>query len=160
MHLAIWKSAVQAHPGRHQPTHRPQAPQQYDDVIMGAMTYQITSITIVYSTVYSDADQGKHQSSVSLAFVRGIHRRPVNSPHRWPVTRKIFPFHGAIMRTVQLPANQFDGVHKCLFHCSINLASHDFPSNAFVFEMRRCGCSSRLTMMARINRTVRNVSWC
>ena len=46
----------------------------YDDVIMGAMASQITSLTIVYSTVYSGADQSKHQSSASLAFVRGIHR--------------------------------------------------------------------------------------
>ena len=60
------------------------------DVIMDAMASQITSLTIVYSTVYSDADQRKHQSSASLAFVRGIHRGPVNSPHKWPVTRKYF----------------------------------------------------------------------
>ena len=46
----------------------------YTDVIMGAMASQITSLTIVYSTVYSGADQRKHQSSASLAFVRGIHR--------------------------------------------------------------------------------------
>ena len=39
---------------------------------MGAIASQITSLTIVYSTVYSDADERKHQSSVSLAFVRGI----------------------------------------------------------------------------------------
>ena len=58
----------------------------YSDVIMGAIASQITSLTIVYSTVYSDADQRKHQSSASLAFVRGIHRGPVNSPHKWPVT--------------------------------------------------------------------------
>ena len=51
-----------------------------NDVIMGAIASQITSLTIVYSTVYSDVDQRKHQSSASLAFVRGIHRRPVNSP--------------------------------------------------------------------------------
>ena len=57
----------------------------YDAVIVGAMASQITSRTIVYSTVYSDADQRKHQSSASLAFVRGIHRGPVNSPHKWPV---------------------------------------------------------------------------
>ena len=69
----------------------------YDDVIMGAMASQITSLTIVYSTVYSDADQRKHQSSAPLAFVRGIHRGPVNSPHKWPVTRKMFPFHDVIM---------------------------------------------------------------
>ena len=64
---------------------------------MGTMVSQITSITIVYSTVYSDADQRKHQSSTSLAFVWGIHRGPVNSPHKWPVTRKMFPFDDVIM---------------------------------------------------------------
>ena len=57
----------------------------YNHVIMGAIASQITSLTIVYSIVYSDADQIKHQSSASLAFVRGIHRGPVNSPHKWPV---------------------------------------------------------------------------
>ena len=64
----------------------------YDDVIMAAIASQITSLMIVYSTVYSDADQRKHQSAASLAFVWGIHRGPVNSPRKWPVTRKMFPF--------------------------------------------------------------------
>ena len=62
----------------------------YNDVIM--ITSQITSLTIIFSTVYLDTDQRKNQSSASLAFVRGIHQRPVNSPHKWPVTRKMFPF--------------------------------------------------------------------
>ena len=57
---------------------------------MSAMASQINSLTIVYSTVYSGADQRKHQSSASLAFVREIHRWPVNSPHKGPVTRKMF----------------------------------------------------------------------
>ena len=57
---------------------------------MRTMASQITSLTIVYSAVYSGADQRKHQSSASLAFVRGIHQWPVNSPHKWPVTRKSF----------------------------------------------------------------------
>ena len=53
---------------------------------------------IVYSAVYSGADQRKHQSSVSLAFVLGIHRGPVNSPLKRPViTRKMFPFDDIIM---------------------------------------------------------------
>ena len=65
---------------------------------MGAIASQITSLTINYSTVYSGAAQIKHQSSASLAFVRGIHRRPVNSPHKWPVTRTMFPFDDVIMR--------------------------------------------------------------
>ena len=59
---------------------------------MGTTVSQITSLTIVYSTVYSGADQRKHQSSASLAFVRGIHRWPVNSPHKGLVTRKMLPF--------------------------------------------------------------------
>ena len=71
----------------------------YSDAIMSAMASQITSITIVYSAVHSGADQRKHQSSASLAYVRGIHRGPVNSPHKWPVTRKNFPFDDVIMMT-------------------------------------------------------------
>ena len=65
-------------------------PSHYDGVIMDAIASQITSLTIVYSIVYSGADQRKHQSSASLAFARGIHRWPVNSPHKGPVTRKCF----------------------------------------------------------------------
>ena len=64
---------------------------------MGAMASQITSHTIVYSTVYSGADERKHQSYASLAFLRGIHRSPVNSPHNGPVTRKMFPFDDVIL---------------------------------------------------------------
>ena len=64
---------------------------------MDTVASQITSLTVVYSTVYSGADQRKHQSSPSLAFVWGIHRGPVNSPHKWPVTRKMFPFDDVIM---------------------------------------------------------------
>ena len=69
----------------------------YNDVTMSKIASQITSLTIVYSTVYSGPDQTKHQTSASLAFVRGIHRGPVNSPHKWPVTRKMFPFDDVIM---------------------------------------------------------------
>ena len=71
--------------------------EHYGDVMMDTIASQITSPTIVFSTVYSDADQTKHQSSASLAFVRGIHRGPGNSPHKWPVTRKMFPFNDVIM---------------------------------------------------------------
>ena len=69
----------------------------YDDAIMGTMASQITSLTIVYSTVHLGVDQSRHQSSASLAFVRGIHRGPVNSPHKGSVTRKMFPFDDVIM---------------------------------------------------------------
>ena len=64
---------------------------------MGAMASQITSLMIVYLTVYSGTDQRKHQSSASLAFVLVIHRWPLNSPHKWLVTRKMFPFDDVIM---------------------------------------------------------------
>ena len=69
----------------------------YGDVKMSAMVSQITRLTIVYSAVYSGADQRKHQSSASQAFVMGIHRWPVNSRHKGPVTRKMFPFEDVIM---------------------------------------------------------------
>ena len=68
----------------------------YCNVILGAMESQITKLTIVYSTIHSGAYK-KHRSSASLAFVRGIHRWPVNSPHKWPVTRKMFPFDDVVM---------------------------------------------------------------
>ena len=64
---------------------------------MVAMASQITSLTIVHSTVYSNVDQRKHQSSAPLAFVRGIHRWPVNSSHKLSDTRKRFAFGDVIM---------------------------------------------------------------
>ena len=70
---------------------------------MGSMASQITCLTIVYSAIYSGADEGKHQSSASLAFVRGIHPWPVNSPQKRPVTRKMFPFDDVIMHMLRSP---------------------------------------------------------
>ena len=69
----------------------------YSDVIMSVMVSQITGVSIIYSTHCSCTDQRKYQSSASLAFVRGIHRSPVNSPHKGPVTQKMFPFDDIIM---------------------------------------------------------------
>ena len=65
---------------------------------MDIMASQITSLTIAFSTFYSGADQRKHQSSASLAFVRGIHWWPVNTPHKWPVTLNFFPFDDVILK--------------------------------------------------------------
>ena len=74
---------------------------------------------IVYSTFYSGADQRMHKSSASLAFVKGIHRWPVNSPQKGPVTRKRFPFDDVILR-----------------HPPITIFHHDIKSmeNAFWFH--------------------------
>ena len=76
---------------------------------MTMLASQITSLPVVCSIVYSDVNQRKHQSSASLAFVREIHRGPVNFPHKWPVTRKMFPFDDVIMLIVyNLPYVIFD----------------------------------------------------
>ena len=64
---------------------------------MSAMASQITGVSSVCSTICSGADQRKHQSSASLAFARGIHLCPVDSLHKAPVTRKMFPFDDFIM---------------------------------------------------------------
>ena len=69
----------------------------YNDVIMSAMGYQITDVSTVCTTGCSGADQRKHQSSGLLAFAKGIHRWPLNSPQIGPLTRKIFSFHDVIM---------------------------------------------------------------
>ena len=72
----------------------------HSDVIMSTMASQITSLTTVCWTVYSGADQRKHQSSASLVVVRGIHRWPVTSPNKGPVTRKMLPYDDATMQLV------------------------------------------------------------
>ena len=70
----------------------------YSDVIMSAMASQMTGVLIVCLNVCSVADQRKHQSSMLVAFVRGIHRWLVNSPHKGPVARKMFSFDDVIMK--------------------------------------------------------------
>ena len=96
-------------PSRHSANHH------YNDIIMGMMASQITSLMIVYSTIYSGTDQREHQSSMSLAFVRGIHRWPVNSLHKGPVTQKMFPFVDIIMHKVK---HSFPKCRKICFQWS------------------------------------------
>ena len=67
---------------------------------MGAMASQTTGVSFVCWAVCSGADQRKHQSSTSLAFVKGIHQWPVDSPHKSPVKRKMFPFDDVVMYTL------------------------------------------------------------
>ena len=90
---------------------------------MGAIASQITSLAIVYSAFYSGADQRKHQSSASLAFVRGIHRGPVNSPHKWPETRKMFPFDDVIM-IIRFTSWQLN-LYICIFMYLFRIIVHD-----------------------------------
>ena len=70
-------------------------------------------LAIVYSNVYSGVDQRKHQSSTSLAFMRAIHQWTVNSPHKGPVTRKIFSFDDVIIYWCQKQASQL-GISNCI----------------------------------------------
>ena len=78
---------------------------------MGVRASQFTSLAIVHSTVYSDADQGKHQSSASLAFANGIHRGPVNSPHKLRVTGLCaWNSPGTREFPAQMASNAFDDV--------------------------------------------------
>ena len=79
---------------------------------MGVIASQITSLMVVYSTVYPDVNQRKHQSSASLAFVREIHRGLVNSPHRGPVTRQMFSFDDVIMTPEVCTMAYYAAIHN------------------------------------------------
>ena len=72
----------------------------YRDINMSVMASQITSVSNVCSAHCPGADQRKHQGSASLAFVSGIHRWPVDSPHKGPVTRKMLAFDDVFMNYV------------------------------------------------------------
>ena len=106
--------------------------EHYTGVIMSAIASQITSLTIVYSAVYSGADQRTYQSSASLAFVWGIHWWLVNSPHKGPVARKTFPFDDVIMITAisqTTSLNAFSWVIGILIQISLNFLPRDPMNN-------------------------------
>ena len=119
----------------------------------GAMAFQITSLTIVYLAVYSDTDQRKHQSSTSLSFVRGIRRGPVNSPHKWLVTRKMFPFHDVIM---WMNALSF-WVCVCQQDVSKLETSNYIPQ--YLWDVITCPCPWYL-LLAHKSLFVVNSKWC
>ena len=103
----------------------------YSDVIMGAIASQMTNLTIVFSTIYSDADQRKHQSSASLAIVRGIH-----SPHKGPVTRKLFPFDDVIVHI------SFLTIYNTTFYGLGLISQTIFHRNSNLIEIQFCCYSS------------------
>ena len=102
---------------------------------MSAMTSQITSLSTIYSTVYSVADQIKHQSSVSLAFAREIHRWPVTSPHKGPVTRKMLPFDDVIMNFESSRYSRLCMVYSiclpCVWNACLSSAHHYRGENLY-----------------------------
>ena len=75
----------------------------YNDVIMSAVEPEITGVSIVCSTVCSGAHQRKH-----LAFVRGIHRWLVDSPHKGSVTRKCFHLMTSLCKDALVPVQHLN----------------------------------------------------
>ena len=87
----------------------------YSDVIMIAMVSQITGVVMVFSTVCWGADQRKHQSSASLAFVRGMHWWPVYSPHKGRVNGSIWWRHhdNSVVKIQNEKIGSFDRGDQC-----------------------------------------------
>ena len=127
--LPIYAPDVISYEGRCQKTEM-LAKYHYVDVIMTMLVSQITSLTVVYSIVYSGVNQRKHQSSASLAFVREIHQGPVNFPHKWPVTRKMFPFDDVIM-----PCHKIELYYECTPIVAYNITSLIQNDNSRVFDV-------------------------
>ena len=111
---------------------------------MGPMASQMTSLTIVYTAIYSGADQRKHQSSVSLAFLRGIHRGPVNSPHKWPITEKMFPFDDVIMQPFHLSTLEKWLLFSIISQIQVGLVH--------VVEIPPCGKQTHIFLHSRYHR--------
>ena len=113
-------------------------PCDYNDVIMRAMASQITCLVIVYSTVYSVTDQRKHKKSVSLVFVRGAPRWPVNPPHKGPVTRNMFPFDDVIMLSSFVALiNTYPSSKRRI--CCILYTFHSHPNWVTVYTIKAEG---------------------
>ena len=78
---------------------------------MGAIASQITSLTIVYSIIDSDAGKKKTSKLRVTGLCEGFHRGPMNSPHKWPVMREMFPFDDVIMwYCICLKDNEYEGL--------------------------------------------------
>ena len=117
---------------------------------MSAMASQITDVSIVYSTICSASDQRKHKRSASLAFVRDIHRWPMNSPHKGPVPRKIFPFHDVTMgKTVYFYWIGLQALyHQCISNCcywQTSIGSSWATQTAWPFRLYLVGSFSKST---------------
>ena len=81
MSCSDWRMMDKFHNSCHNDSHQRICPTKHCiDIIMTTVASQITSLTVVYSIAYSDADQRKNRSSASLAIVRRIHRDRWN-PH-------------------------------------------------------------------------------
>ena len=124
----------------------------YNVVIMRELASQITVVSIVCSTVCSGADQRKHQNSASLAFVRRIHRRPVDSPYKRSVTRKMFPFDG-IRKLYIKPAlewyNSSAFITQLAMYTLENLIIHHIDQYFALFNLYDNGWSEALWQLCK-----------
>ena len=116
----------------------------YSDVIMSAMASQITGISMVCSTVCSGTDQRKHQRSASLPYVRGIQQWPMNSPHKWPITRKMFPFDDVIMGYWQMLGESLTWVPGERFQNTYELLSVRALENSILYKNQILHCVSKI----------------
>ena len=123
--------------------------EHYNNVIMTTIASQITSLAVVYSTVYSDADQRKHQSFASLALVWGIHRGPVNSSHKWPVTRKMLPFDDVIMARL-CPIRVLTGSMCSMCTSARQTAEHGFGLK-YQTHLANCDSNNFLVQLIHLN---------
>ena len=129
------------------------SPIHYSDVIMSAMSSQITDVSLVHSTACSE--QRKHQSSASLAFVRETHRWPVDSRHKGPVTQKIFPFDDAILDLSNIRNNRANKT-KCPSSYTTNLMAinkkmWNVVSRSFHYKIsQRDECQCVLHMLSTV----------
>ena len=93
----------------------------HSNVMMGAMTSQITGVLIVCSTVCSDADQRDIKAPRHWPLWEEIHRSPVNSPHEGPVMRKMFPFDGVIMHQIDGLVQERRNSRALVMNCSCDI---------------------------------------
>ena len=104
------------------------ANKQYNDVIMSALASKWPAPQLFTQSFIQGTDQRKHQSSASPAFVWGIHRWSVNSPHKRPVTRKMFPFADVIMKKGRREQANKHPMRSYISYSSI----HIFSSRSFI----------------------------
>ena len=98
----------------------------YSGVIMGGVASQVTGVSIICSPVCLGADQRIHQSTVWWAVEKGIHRWPVDSPPKGPVTRKMVPFDDVIMYKEQLESMFYETVDNPL---SFSISGPEYSGN-------------------------------
>ena len=120
---------------------------------MSALVSHIIGVSIVCLTVGSGADQRKHESSASLAFVEGIHRWPVNSRHKRPVTRKMFPFDDDIILFSQHLQYPNASKHQVLRSHSVVSTDqglchwHAWNTSVFYLGLNHCSAIERIAFI-------------